>query len=339
MTLVTALLALIWVSVTAYAVLAGADFGAGAWDLLAGTARSGRRQRGLIEHVIGPVWEANHVWLIFVLVLLWTCFPPAFAAIASTLYVPLTLVALGIIARGSAFAFRKAVTTIAQQRLFGAAFAASSVLTPFFLGATAGAIASDRVPAGIAAGGVLSSWLTPTSVAVGLLSVGACAFLAAVYLTADARRDHQTELTRYFRARALGSGIVTGLLSLVTLLIVRTDAAQLYHGLTHRAAPLMALAIAGGGATLALLWRRRDAAARVAAALAVAALLWGWGVAQYPQLLPGLSATQVAAVPATLRATAVVVVVGVALLIPALILLLALFRRPSADGHVNRYDS
>lgn len=130
MTLAIALLGLTWLSVTAYTLLGGADFGAGFWDLIAGGAQRGRDRRALIEHSIGPVWEANHVWLIFVLVIMWTAFPPLFAAIASTLYIPLTLVAIGIIARGSAFAFRKAVTEVWQQRLFGAAFGSSSVITP-----------------------------------------------------------------------------------------------------------------------------------------------------------------------------------------------------------------
>jgi cytochrome d ubiquinol oxidase subunit II len=167
MSLAGALLALTWIAVTAYALLAGADFGAGFWDLTAGSARQGQARRNLIEHSIGPVWEANHVWLIFVLVLTWSAFPPAFAAIASTEYIPLTLIAIGIIARGSAFAFRKAVTELWQRRLFGAAFAFSSVVTPFFLGAVAGGVASGRVPPGLARGGVITSWCNPTSLTCG----------------------------------------------------------------------------------------------------------------------------------------------------------------------------
>src|ERR1700684_2892283 len=170
-----------WASVTVYALLAGADFGAGAWDLLSGRTGPGARRRALIEHAIGPVWEANHVWLIFVLVLMWTAFPPLFAAVSSTLYIPLTLVALGVIARGSAFAFRKAVTEVWQQRVFGAAFAFSSLVPPFFLG-------------GVAGGNVVTSWLNPTSVLSGALAVVAGMYLAAVYLTADARRSGQLDL-------------------------------------------------------------------------------------------------------------------------------------------------
>src|SRR5256885_7479848 len=151
MTAAQATLAVMWLGLTLYALFAGADFGAGFWDLLAGDAQRGRPQRDLIDHVIGPVWEANHVWLIFVLVLLWTAFSPVFAAVMSTLYIPLTLAALGIIGRGAAFAFRKASDQLGQQRLFGATFALSSVLTPFFLGTVAGGIASGRVPLGLAA--------------------------------------------------------------------------------------------------------------------------------------------------------------------------------------------
>src|SRR6201999_2113229 len=154
----TTLLVLMWASVTVYAVAAGADFGAGAWDLLAGRTGPGARRRGLDEHSVGPVGGPNPVWLIFVLVRMWTAFPPLFAAISSTLYLPLTLVALGVIARGSSFAFRKAVTEVWQQRIFGAAFAFSSLVTPFFLGAIAGAVASGRVPPGIARGDVVTSW-------------------------------------------------------------------------------------------------------------------------------------------------------------------------------------
>ncbi len=166
-----ALLALMWTGVTAYALFAGADFGAGFWDLTAGGPERGSAQRKLIEHSIGPVWEANHVWLIFVLVVLWTGFPEAFAAIASSLYVPLTLVAVGVILRGAGFAFRKAVTGVALERLFGATFAASSVITPFFLGAVAGAVASGRVPAGIARAHPVRSFVNPTSVLGGTLAV------------------------------------------------------------------------------------------------------------------------------------------------------------------------
>jgi cytochrome bd ubiquinol oxidase subunit II len=324
MSIATLLLVVVWCSVTAYALLAGADFGAGIWDLLAGSGPDGRRRRALMEHVIGPVWEANHVWLIFVLVLLWTCFPPVFSAVASTLWVPLMLVALGVIGRGAAFAFRKAVA----NRAFGVTFAVSSLVTPFFLGAMAGAIASDRVPPGIAAGAVMGSWLNPSSLLTGALAVSACAFLAAVYLTGDAHRAGSD--TEWFRRRALASGVLTGALSLAGLLVAQADAPALYHGLTHRAWPLVAASAAAGLGALALVAARRYLAARAAAGLAVAAIVWGWGIARYPQLLPGLPVDQAHALPATLHATAIAVAAGLVLLVPSLALLLALFQRDRA---------
>src|SRR5206468_2154452 len=161
------------------ALLGGADFGGGLWDLVAGGPERGARTRALIERSIGPVWEANHVWLIFFLVVTWTAFPRVFAAAASTLYIPLTAAAFGIILRGSGFAFRKTVREVSLKRLFGGAFALSSVITPFFIGAAAGAVASGRVPLGNAAGNLITSWLNPTSVLAGVLATGMCAYLAA----------------------------------------------------------------------------------------------------------------------------------------------------------------
>ncbi len=326
----TTLLVLMWASVTVYALLAGADFGAGVWDLLAGRTGPGGRRRALIEHSIGPVWEANHVWLIFVLVLMWTAFPPLFAAVSSTLYIPLTLVALGVIARGSAFAFRKAVTELWQQRLFGAAFAFSSLVTPFFLGAVAGGVASGRVPPGLARGDVVTSWLNPTSVLSGALAVVTGLYLAAVYLTADARRSGQPDLAAEFRRRALAAGVLAGLVAAAGLVVVHADAPRLYAGLTGRALPLVVASGAAGVASLALLAARRYLLVRVTAALAVATVLWGWGAAQYPHLLsgsPGLTVAQAAAGQATLQATTISVVVGIVLLVPSLAWLFLLFQR------------
>jgi cytochrome bd ubiquinol oxidase subunit II len=322
------LLGLTWVGVTAYALLGGADFGGGIWDLLAGGARAGAAQRARIEHSIGPVWEANHVWLIFVLVVLWTAFPPVFAAIASTLYVPLTLIAFGVIARGAAFAFRKAVTELAARRLFGAAFALSSVVTPFFLGTVAGAVASGRVPPGNALGQPLGAWWNPTSVLGGALAVVVCAYLAAVYLTADASRAAEPALAERFRRRALGAGVVAGALALGGIAVLRADAPRLYDGLTGRALPLIAVSAAFGLASLALLLLRRFTAVRVTAALAVVAVLWGWAVGQYPQMLePNLTVEAAAASPATLRATLASLGVGALLLVPSLAWLFFLFQR------------
>ncbi|GLW63689.1 cytochrome D ubiquinol oxidase subunit II [Actinomadura rubrobrunea] len=325
------LLILAWSGLTLYALLGGADFGGGFWDALAGGARRGYAQRRLIEHSIGPVWEANHVWLIFVLVMFWTCFPGVFASVASTLYIPLTLVAIGIIARGAAFAFRKASTELWQLRLFGGAFALSSVVTPFFLGAVAGGVASGRVPYGLAAGDLVSSWWNPTSLMAGALAVGTTAYLAAVYLTGDARRGGDERLAGAFRLRGLVTAVVTGAIALGGLFVVRADAPALYAGLTGRALPLVLVSGVAGLASMALLAARRYVPARGTAALAVAAVLWGWAVAQYPVMLPpDVTVSEAAAHPAVLRATLVTVILGMVLLVPSLLWLFAIFQRSPA---------
>jgi cytochrome d ubiquinol oxidase subunit II len=322
------LLAVMWLGLTLYTLLGGADFGGGCWDLLAGGARRGMPQRKLIEHSIGPVWEANHVWLIFVIVLLWTGFPSVFAAVTSTLYIPLTLAAFGIIARGAAFAFRKASTELWQQRLFGAAFALASVLTPFFLGTVAGGVASGRVPPGLAEGDLLTSWWNPTSVLSGALAVGTCAYLAAAYLCADARREGSAELAEAFRRRGLATGVLVGLVALGGILVLRADAPRLYDGLTGRALPLVVVSAAGGLASLVLLVLRRFTLVRLTAAVAVAAVIWGWALGQYPVMLePGVTVTEAAASPSVLSATLAALAVGAVLLIPSMLWLFVLVQR------------
>ncbi|GAA4594473.1 cytochrome d ubiquinol oxidase subunit II [Planotetraspora phitsanulokensis] len=327
------LLAVMWVGLTVYALLGGADFGGGVWDLLAGRSRSGMPQRRLIEHSIGPVWEANHVWLIFVLVVLWTGFPLAFASVMSTLYIPLTLAALGIIARGAAFAFRKASTELWQQRLFGGAFALSSVLTPFFLGTVAGGIASARVPPGLAAGDVVGSWLNPTSLLGGVLAVLVCAYLAAIYLCDDAARSRTPELAEGFRRRALVAAAVTGAVALGGIAVLHWDAPRLFSGLTHRALPLVVLSAVLGIASIVLLWLRRHLLVRAAAVLAVAAVMWGWPVAQYPAMLPpALTYREAAAAPVVTTTVLVVAGVGALLVLPSLVWLFLLQRRMPYDA-------
>jgi cytochrome d ubiquinol oxidase subunit II len=328
MTAGTALLSVMWAGMTAYVLFGGADFGGGFWDLFAGSARRGLPTRRLIEHSLGPVWETNHVWLIFVVVVLWTGFPTVFAAVASTLYIPLTAAALGIIARGAGFAFRKSSTELWQQRLYGAAFAFSSVVTPFFLGTVAGAVASGRVPPGLAAGDILDSWWNPTSIITGLLSVAVGAYLAAAYLTQDAVRA-APDLVAGLRRRALLAGSGAGAVAAAGLLVLRSDAPSLYGELVHgRAAVLTALSAVSGVASLALLAVRRYIAVRVTAALTVTAVLWAWGAGQYPLLLPpGTSVTQAQASAEVLTAVLATLSVGAVLLVPSLLWLYMLFQR------------
>src|SRR6185295_15414782 len=243
---------ILMVGIVAYAVFGGADFGAGFWDLIAGGAERGERPRALIDHSIGPVWEANHVWLIFCLVVLWTAFAEAYASITLTLFVPLTLAALGIVLRGSSFAFRRSVFRTRDARNFGGAFALSSVLVPYCMGAVAGGIASGRVPAGGKAGAPVDSWVNPTSVVAGVLAVALAGYLAAVYLVWDARRIDDG-MVDYFRRRALGAAVVAAVTAVVGLFVVRADARYVFDGLTSRALPLVVLSAASGVGALLLL--------------------------------------------------------------------------------------
>lgn len=316
----------LWTTVTLYAVLAGADFGAGIWDLTAGDAERGARPRALIDQVLTPVWEANHVWLIFMLVITWTAFPGAFAAIFSTLFVPLCLAGLGIVLRGAGFAFRHIVRGHQGMRALGATFAAASLITPFFLGTVAGAIATGRVPAD-GNGDRLTSWLNVSSASIGLLMVGTSAYLAAVFLTNDAHARGDGELEAYFRTRAIASGIVAGVLAVLGLLGLHAHARPLFDDLFGEALPLVLLSGVFGAAVVVQLMRR-GRATRALAIAAVTTVVWGWGVAQRPDLLPGsLSIEQAAAPPATLDALFVVFGAALLVVVPAIALLISLQQR------------
>jgi cytochrome d ubiquinol oxidase subunit II len=318
--------AILLLGVTAYAVLGGADFGAGFWDLTAGGARRGARLRGMVKLAMGPVWEANHVWLIFVLVVFWTAFPTAFAAVMDTLYVPLFLAAVGIIFRGAAFALRGEAATIAEARLLGGTFALSSVLIPFCLGAVIGAIATGRVPAPPETGDPFDSWLNATSIFIGVLAVATGAYMAAVFLAGDSLRLGQPDLARSFRARALGAALVAGTLAIAGLAVIREDAPGLYDELTSGTALALVIASAAAGlAALTLVWRSRFEPARYAAAVAVGAIVVGWGVAQRPDILPGsLTLSEAAAGDETLVAVLISVGAGLLVLVPSLFLLFRL---------------
>ena len=313
---------------TLYAALGGADFGGGLWDLLAGGDRRGQAPRQLIDDTITPVWEANHVWLIFVLVIFWTAFPPAFAAVMTATALPLWLAAFGIVLRGAGFAFRKEVETLHWQRLFGAAFAFSSLIVPFFMGTVIGAIASGRVPANPTRTD-LAVWTGPTSLLIGALFVAVCAYLAATFLTQEASRRGDHRLRRYFAQRAAIAGTISGALSLATLVEIHSSNPALFHGLTHRALPLVIVAAGCGLAVVVLLATGRSQGLRALSVLGVAAVVFGWGVAQYPVLLPGTGLTlTTASAPHSVLVTVVVIfVVAVLLVVPSFLLLFSLHGR------------
>ena len=321
-----------------YITLAGADFGAGFWQLFAGR---GPNAEGIREHAhesMAPVWEANHVWLIFALTVFWTAYPRAFGSIASTLGVPLFIAAVGIVFRGAAYALRAGARSDRESGLIDTIFSLSSILTPFALGSCIGAIATDRVPVGNAAGHLISSWLNPTSIFVGVLAVASGAYLAAVYLAADAVRDGHPQLEREFRLRALGAGVVAGAIAIAGIFIVGSDAPGLRHSLlTGRALPAVIVSVAAGVAALVLVYSRRFEPARYGAALAVASFVAGWALARWPKILPGLTVHQAAAGHDALVWVIVSVLVGGAIVFPSLGLLFRLtlagrFRSAESDA-------
>jgi cytochrome d ubiquinol oxidase subunit II len=323
-------LVVVLVGITAYTVLAGADFGAGLWQLTPGNGERERALRAYARHAITPVWEANHVWLIFVLTVSWTCYPSAFAAIASTLAVPLTIAALGIVLRAIGYLLRGQLDTLAESRPVEQLLALASIIVPFSLGTVIGAIASGRVPPGNARGDLFSSWLNPTSIAIGAVAVAATAYISAVWLTADAARDGETDLSEAFRKRALASAVVTGAIAFAALLVVRSDADRLWSGLSSwpGIGAVIVSAIAGVAAFGLVAGRRREPA-RVVSAVAVAAIIAGWALAQRPEILPGLTISQAAASRATLVATLIGVAAGSLILFPSLGILFRMVLRGS----------
>ena len=324
----TAVAAVLWLAATMYAVFGGADFGAGLWSLLAGGGDRGRRPRELVDWAIGPVWEANHVWLIFAVVVLWTGFSSAFEAIFSTLFIPLSLAALGVVFRGAGFAFHHTARHARGRALAETLFGLASVLTPFFLGTVVGAIAGGRVPVGNATGDMWTSWANPLSLVIGALFVATSAYLAAVFLVSDARRAAALDLERYFATRALVAAVVAGALAAADLVFLHRDARFVFDGLTGDGLPLVILSSVCGIGVLVLLHLGARRGARPLAVGAVAAVIWGWGVAQWPYLLPEkLTISDAAAPSATLTGLLVVFGVAVIVVLPAIGLLFTLAQR------------
>ena len=320
------------VSLMFYALLGGADYGGGVWDLFARGQR-GRKQRELIAEAIGPVWEANHVWLILVVVILFTGFPRAFAVIATALHIPLTLLLIGIVLRGSAFTFRTydSRRDRVQQR-WSRVFSIASIITPILLGVTLGAIASGtiKVENGVVTGGFFSSWLAPFPFAVGFFALALFAFLAAVYLTLETTDE---KLQDDFRRRALVSGALVGVLALTVFLLSGTGAPLVRAGLTisRWALPLhLATATSAVGAFY-FLWKRRYALARLCAAAQVSLILWGWALAQFPFIVePDIEISSSAAPRETLRLLLIALICGALLLFPSFYYLFRVFKGKKA---------
>lgn len=332
----TVVAVVLMLALTAYAVLGGADFGGGVWDLLARGPRA-EAQRQAIARAMGPVWEANHVWLIFALVLLFTAFPRAYSSLGVALFVPFHLVLAGIVLRGAAFVFRApAATAAGPQRAWASVFGAASTITPFLLGATLAAVSSGgiRVDAdGTVTVDAVYAWFSPFSLLVGALTVALFAYLAAVYLTVETRGALQED----FRRRALGAGLAVAVLAAVLLPLAPRTAPHLWELLSERGRPLVAAGAALAALSAWLVWRRRFLLARVAAVAEVVVLLWGWALGQWPYLIyPDVTVFNAAAPDPILRFALWVTPVGLLILIPSLWLLFAVFKgdNPQADEPV-----
>jgi cytochrome d ubiquinol oxidase subunit II len=329
------ILGIVWVGLTLYVLLGGADFGGGVWDLFASGERA-QRQRDLISAAIGPVWEANHVWLIFVLTGLLSAFPVVFADLSIALYLPFSLALIGIVLRGSAFAFRShGQPDSAWQRSWTRVFGIASLVTPFVLGAAAASIASGRIRIvdGEVRAGLVSSWTSVLSLFGGLFAVTICAYLAATYLTVEAVQRREDELEGDFRGRALVAGVVAGALAAAGLVLVRAEAPVLWEGMRDAGLLFAAVSAIAGLGSLFFVWSRRYRFARAGAVVAVASVLFGWGVAQWPYLIvPDVTVTDAAAPDATLRVVIIGFALGGAVLAPSLYLLFRIFKsKPSTE--------
>lgn len=339
------LLSTLWLALTLYVLLGGADFGAGIWEVNLAFAAA-EKERSLLHRAIGPVWEANHVWLIFALVLLFNGFPVAFAALSRALWLPWLLALVGIVFRGAAFAFRSyAVGEARQQLAWGVAFALASAAAPFFLGAAAGAAASGRLavtPRGDFTGNYLTNWLSPLALFNGFFTVGVCTYLAAVYLAREAGAQGEPQLANTWRQRALATGIWMGMMALAGLAFLASESPRLWHGMRERAWPLVAVSLISGLCSLAALARRRYTLATACGAATVASVLGAWGVAQYPMLvLPAISIDDAKAPPGVLWAMVLSLAVGGLTVLPSLAWLLLIFKssRRQAARVVNRLDT
>jgi cytochrome d ubiquinol oxidase subunit II len=330
---VTILLA-IGAGLTLYVLLGGADFGGGVWDLLARGPASDH-ERSLIAAAIGPVWESNHVWLIFVVTALFAAFPTAFAALGVALYLPFGIAIAGIVMRGAAFAFRAyGEPDTGWQRAWTRVFGIASLVTPVVLGMCAAAIASGRIRihGDTVSADLIGAWTGPLSWVAGLLSLAMCSYLAATYLTVEALQRGDAELEARFRRRAVVSGVATGAIAAVGLLVMRADAPVLWNGMVEDGWPFIVLSAIGGLVALGATVRGKERVARIGAAVAVASVVAGWGVAQWPYLIvPDLTASEAAAPASSLRPIALGFAIGAVLLVPSLLLLFRVFK--AAEAH------
>lgn len=316
-------------AITAYSTAGGVDFGAGIWDLAAGTTARGREARELIDHAMAPVWEVNNVWLVLAIVVCWTAFPPLFQIAFGDLYPLFSLALLGLILRGSFFAFRHVADNPRAHRVADLVFGISSVVTPFFFAASLGAIASGRVGEG-----PLQASLNPMALAFGLVSVAATAFSGASFLVGDARRYGAPDLTGYFERRLTLSGFALIAIGTVALMVVALEAPSLLHTMLFGAGlPFVLVTVIVTPLVMYMAWRGIFRWFRVLTVAAVGSMVFAWGFAQSPYLLPGrLTITQAIAPAATQAVLLAVTVVLVLVIMPSMALLYYLDQRNTLES-------
>jgi cytochrome bd ubiquinol oxidase subunit II len=331
MSIADILLSILWLALFVYAIFGGADFGAGMLELFA-VGEKGPRQSALIDESIGPVWESNHVWLIFLLVVFFTAFPPAFAAINVVLFIPLLIAVIGIVLRGSSFVFKThgIIRSSRTARMLSRIFSVGSIMTPFFLALTGAAIASGVIVIQNSSQIVTnpgSDWLTPFTLVVGVLALCLCVTISAIYLTVEATSRGETELAEAFRRRGLIAGALTAVFGLLGLILSPSEAAFLWHGMLDKAIPFVVVTMLVGVAMAAALWFRRYVWARVLVVLLTAGLLLSWGVSQYPYIIPPDVTDATASSPLeTQQFLLVGIIIALIIVIPSLWFLFYVFK-------------
>ena len=339
MSIADILLSILWLALFVYAISGGADFGAGMLELFA-TGESGARQTALIDESIGPVWESNHVWLIFLLVVFFTAFPPAFAAINVVLFIPLLLAVIGIVLRGSSFVFKThgIIRRSRNVRILSRIFSVGSAITPFFLALTGAAIASGVIVIHNQSQVVTNTgsyWLTPFTLTVGAMALCLCVTISAIYLTVEATSRGETELAEAFRRRGLVAGALTAAFGLLGLILSPSEAPALWHGLLDKAIPIVIVTMLVGVAAAATLWFRRYGWARILIVAETAFLLLSWGVSQYPYIIPpDVTAANASSPLATQQFLLVGIIIALIIVIPSLWYLFYVFKLKKVETEV-----
>lgn len=339
MTVSNVLLSILWLALFIYTIFGGADFGAGMLELFA-VGESGARQNVLIDESIGPVWESNHVWLIFLLVVFFTAFPPAFAAINVVLFIPLLLAVIGIVLRGSSFVFKThgIITKSRNVKILSRTFSVASAMTPFFLAVSAAAIASGNIlipNISQVQTNTGSYWLTPFTLTIGAMALTLCVTISAIYLTVEATSRGDTELAEVFRRRGLIAGALTAALGLLGLILSPSEASFLWNGMLNKAIPVVIVTMLVGVAAAASLWFRRYGWARVLIVAEAAFLLLSWGVSQYPYIIPpDVTAANASSPQATQVFLLVGIIIALIIVVPSLWFLFYVFKLKKVTADV-----